>query len=133
MAAKFFTGLPLDGPDPECVLGHGEALLAQAGRAVRIPAPAADHSRRAPAPARVRRRSPRRPGGHPLMAGEWFESVAEAQRRAERRLPASVAKAIWAGAERGLTLRDNVAGVRRARASPPTSRACRRSATCRPR
>ena len=33
MAAKFFTGLPLDGPDPECVLGHGEALLAQAGRA----------------------------------------------------------------------------------------------------
>ena len=28
MAAKFFTGLPLDGPDPECVLGHGEALLA---------------------------------------------------------------------------------------------------------
>ena len=25
MAAKFFTGLPLDGPDPECVNGHGEA------------------------------------------------------------------------------------------------------------
>ena len=24
MAAKFFTGLPLDGPDPECVQGHGE-------------------------------------------------------------------------------------------------------------
>ena len=29
MAAKFFTGLPLDGPDPECVKGHGEALLGQ--------------------------------------------------------------------------------------------------------
>src|SRR3954470_18133788 len=28
MAAKHFTGLPLDGPDPECVLGHGEAALA---------------------------------------------------------------------------------------------------------
>jgi mycofactocin radical SAM maturase len=28
MAAKFFTGLPLDGPDPECVHGHGEAALA---------------------------------------------------------------------------------------------------------
>ena len=27
MAAKFFTGLPLDGPDPECVHGHGEAAL----------------------------------------------------------------------------------------------------------
>jgi hypothetical protein len=25
MAAKFFTGLPLDGPDPDCVYGHGEA------------------------------------------------------------------------------------------------------------
>jgi hypothetical protein len=28
MAAKFFTGLPLDGPDPECVHGHGEDALA---------------------------------------------------------------------------------------------------------
>jgi hypothetical protein len=28
MAAKFFTGLPLDGPDPECVHGHGEEALA---------------------------------------------------------------------------------------------------------
>ncbi|MHB8466539.1 MAG: mycofactocin radical SAM maturase [Acidimicrobiales bacterium] len=28
MAAKFFTGLPLDGPDPECVKGHGELALA---------------------------------------------------------------------------------------------------------
>ena len=27
MAAKFFTGLPLDGPDPECVKGHGSRLL----------------------------------------------------------------------------------------------------------
>jgi mycofactocin radical SAM maturase len=27
MAAKFFTGMPLDGPDPECVLGHGELEL----------------------------------------------------------------------------------------------------------
>ena len=32
MAAKFFTGLPLDGPDPECVHGHGEAALLQASR-----------------------------------------------------------------------------------------------------
>ena len=27
MAAKFFTGLPLDGPDPECVKGHGASAL----------------------------------------------------------------------------------------------------------
>jgi mycofactocin radical SAM maturase len=39
MAAKFFTGLPLDGPDPECVLGHGEALLAAAGSPARAGRP----------------------------------------------------------------------------------------------
>ena len=32
MAAKFFTGLPLDGPDPECVKGHGETALLRADR-----------------------------------------------------------------------------------------------------
>jgi len=47
MAAKFFTGLPLDGPDPECVLGHGERLLAARG-AGPIPRPAVDMSKRAP-------------------------------------------------------------------------------------
>jgi mycofactocin radical SAM maturase len=47
MAAKFFTGLPLAGPDPECALGHGESLLKLAGE-VEPPRPAADHSRRAP-------------------------------------------------------------------------------------
>jgi hypothetical protein len=44
MAAKFFTGLPLDGPDPECVNGHGEPLLAGVGAGA-APRPAADHSR----------------------------------------------------------------------------------------
>jgi hypothetical protein len=29
MAAKFFTGMPLEGPDPECVEGHGAAVLAE--------------------------------------------------------------------------------------------------------
>jgi len=37
MAAKFFTGLPLDGPDPECVFGHGEEALAALSPGVRIP------------------------------------------------------------------------------------------------
>lgn len=43
MAAKFFTGLPLDGPDPECVKGHGATALArvQTGAA---PAPGPGHS-----------------------------------------------------------------------------------------
>src|SRR3954449_13215455 len=43
------------------------------------------------------------------MAGDWFETVAEAQRRAKRELPASVFMAIWAGSEHGRTLQDNVA------------------------
>lgn len=45
MAAKFFTGLPLDGPDPECVQGYGEAALADDRS---IPAASQDHSRRMP-------------------------------------------------------------------------------------
>ena len=52
MAAKFFTGLPLDGPDPECALGHGEELLAARGEDAAIPTPAVDHSRKRP-PSRV--------------------------------------------------------------------------------
>src|SRR5260370_19643276 len=38
----------------------------------------------------------------------WFESVAEAQRRARRRLPRSVYLAVVAGAEAGVTMNDNV-------------------------
>jgi pre-mycofactocin synthase len=42
------------------------------------------------------------------MAGGWFESVAEAQRRAKKRLPRSVYGALLAGSEQGLTVEDNV-------------------------
>ena len=45
MAAKFFTGLPLDGPDPECVKGHGERALAAVGGAP-VPRPFGNHSHR---------------------------------------------------------------------------------------
>lgn len=38
----------------------------------------------------------------------WFESVAEAQRRAKKRLPPSVYSALLAGAEKGLTYQDNI-------------------------
>ncbi|MCS7256728.1 MAG: mycofactocin biosynthesis FMN-dependent deaminase MftD [Thermomicrobium sp.] len=37
----------------------------------------------------------------------WFETIAEAQRRAKKRLPRSVYDAIIAGSERGVTLTDN--------------------------
>ena len=42
------------------------------------------------------------------MANPWFETVAQAQRRAKKRLPEPVYKALVAGSERGVTLRDNV-------------------------
>jgi heme/flavin dehydrogenase (mycofactocin system) len=43
------------------------------------------------------------------MANAWFETVAEAQRRARKRLPKSVYAALVAGSERGLTTDDNTA------------------------
>ncbi len=62
MAAKFFTGLPLDGPDPECVQGHSEPALA---RERHLPRPRADHSRgrrvSKPVPLTLSMRPPKRP------------------------------------------------------------------------
>ena len=43
------------------------------------------------------------------MNTAWFESVAEAQRRAKKRLPSSVYSALLAGSEKGITVADNVA------------------------
>src|SRR6202790_2094016 len=43
------------------------------------------------------------------MSNPWFETVAEAQRRAKRRLPSSVYRALVAGSEKGLTVNDNLA------------------------
>jgi hypothetical protein len=67
MAAKFFTGLPLDGPDPECVRGYGETALASvsASPGLPVPRPSVDHSHRtaprtagAPVPVSIARRRP---------------------------------------------------------------------------
>jgi mycofactocin radical SAM maturase len=57
MAAKFFTGLPLDGPDPECVKGNAGEVV------VERPQPSGDHShtgtvRHAPVPLTLTRRPP---------------------------------------------------------------------------
>jgi heme/flavin dehydrogenase (mycofactocin system) len=43
------------------------------------------------------------------MASSWFETVAVAQRRAEKRLPKSVYGALVAGSEKGLSSQDNLA------------------------
>lgn len=42
------------------------------------------------------------------MANEWFETVAEAQRRAKKRLPKSVYGALIAGSEKGLSSNGNL-------------------------
>jgi pre-mycofactocin synthase len=42
------------------------------------------------------------------MAGGWFETVAVAQKRAKRRVPSSVYKAIIGGAEKGVSLNANL-------------------------
>ncbi|MCW4353605.1 mycofactocin radical SAM maturase [Hoyosella sp. YIM 151337] len=76
MAAKFFTGLPLDGPDPECVRGNGERALAAAGTRA-LPKPDKDHTHTARRlgvqlgmPATARRRSaPDRPCNTSPLAG----------------------------------------------------------------
>lgn len=47
MAAKFFTGLEMTDPDPECVFGHGETAL-KAKRVTLRPTSSPDHSRRIP-------------------------------------------------------------------------------------
>ncbi len=60
MAAKFFTGLPLDGPDPECIVGYGEQALR--GRDVlTLPKPDGDHSHGGPV--RGQASKPRAAGG----------------------------------------------------------------------
>jgi len=55
------------------------------------------------------------------MSRGWFESVAEAQRRARRRLPSSVYGALLAGSEKGVTLRDNVDAFDEIRFAPRTA------------
>src|SRR4051794_35808209 len=46
-------------------------------------------------------------GARMASTRKWFESIAEAERRAKRRLPRSVYKALVAGAENGVTLESN--------------------------
>src|SRR5690606_16953064 len=72
------------------------------------PHPTRSQLRREP-PGRAR---PLRPTPHPrrstLMANAWFETVAEAQRRAKKRLPAPVYGGLIAGSERGQTIEENL-------------------------
>jgi mycofactocin radical SAM maturase len=79
MAAKFFTGLPLDGPDPECVRGHGQAALATVA-AGSAPRPSRDHSHRTgPVPVTIAR--------HPVPARESVGGARLRQNPAPPALP----------------------------------------------
>ncbi|MCW2578436.1 MAG: putative oxidoreductase [Blastococcus sp.] len=55
------------------------------------------------------------------MANPWFESVAEAQRRAKKRLPKGVYGALVAGSERGLSAEDNLSAFAELGFSPHTA------------
>ncbi len=57
----------------------------------------------------------------PWRRNEWFESVAVAQRRARKRLPASVYGALIAGTDKGLTSADNTAAFDEIRIRPITA------------
>ncbi len=52
MATKFFTGLPIDGPDPECVFGNADEALARIDPAT-IPRATQDHSKPGRVPVRL--------------------------------------------------------------------------------
>jgi mycofactocin biosynthetic radical S-adenosylmethionine protein MftC len=69
MAAKFFTGLPLDGPDPECVQGYGSAALAGVSASAAPPRTAVDHSHRKVPVTIGRRRPPDRSCDENPLAG----------------------------------------------------------------
>jgi len=80
MAAKFFTGLPLDGPDPECVRGQGAIALSTvvAGSA---PKPSLDHSHRtAPVPVTIARRPPQHACNESPLASSVSPALAASAR-----------------------------------------------------
>jgi pre-mycofactocin synthase len=56
-----------------------------------------------------------------MAKSEWFETVAEAQRRAKKRLPKSVYSALVAGSERGVSVDDNVAAFAELGFAPHTA------------
>ena len=141
MAAKFFTGLPLDGPDPECVLGHGERLLAARGADAPIPRPSVDHSRRRPPRALRRGPAGRASGARPRLAGSTDgEHARTGSSRSPRpsggrskRLPSSVywraASPAPSAASRSTTTSPPSASSASCRGSRPGSPAARELAT----
>ncbi len=84
MAAKFFTGLPLDGPDPECVRGFGEQALAARSADTAIP-----QLRGRPLPLRAAQQ----PAAEGAGAADALGAPAAAARPGVRREPAGGVRA----------------------------------------
>ena len=149
MAAKFFTGLPLDAPDPECVKGHGEtalaALAADVGQAPPVGRPlqaglGARHPRAPPRPARqgLRGRPPPRPRRVPAeRTPDAPQPLVRDRRRGPapgQAPPAQVRLQRPAGrVGEGPLLRRQRRRPSASWASPPTSPGCRPSGTRPPR
>ena len=131
MAAKFFTGLPLAGPDPECVLGHGEAAAGRARRRSRSRSRRSTCRRERPGARRAKHCDE-----SPLAVCARRETQTEPVVRVggggpapgQARLPKSVYSALIAGSEAGMTCRQR-RRVRRARLRPACRPARPRSAT----
>ncbi len=58
------------------------------------------------------------------MADPWFETVAEAQRRAKKRLPKSVYSALLAGSEAGVSYSDNISAFNELGLAPHVADLC---------
>ncbi len=115
MAAKFFTGLPLDGPDPECVKGHGERALSAAAGAF-PPRPSGDHSHRTRPSCRCRSASGRRPipaCRQPVAACRRTVPATRARWPASDQAPAAELRGGRADPASGHPQRDPLAGLRR--------------------
>ena len=69
---------------------------------------------------------------NPWAQNPWFETVAVAQRRAKKRLPASVYSALVAGSERGVSPSTTTPPPSPNSASPPTSSGRNPNAPCTP-
>ena len=110
MAAKFFTGLPLDGPDPECVLGHGEPLLAAPATRPRRARRSTTRAGRRPIERATKIRWPTS-GGNAHGEQQRLVRVGRRGAAARAQAPARARSTTRCspGAERGATLDDNVA------------------------
>ena len=87
-------------------------------RTSRTPSCSSPRTNRSSLPHTRSRRTPASRSSEMASTRTWFETVAEAQRRARRQLPKGVYLALVAGAEAGVTMNDNVAAFSELRLRP---------------